>query len=308
MYDAAGIAFDPWFAINASSMPAGEVGFMANRTASELGPARAVVNVNWEMQMWPDSGGNPSGMCSSQFTLYPDGRIVRHDLVVPRTGASAVLMSTYTTFDGTRFDRAYRDRGGAVDEINPDNHTAANGSWQQGTLCLSNTGAERMVAVGWRRTDPMAKVAMMLETYPDVASHSVTLAVSWVDDYLADLFMYSADTMFVVRATDALCATIKPVIDGFEMPPDLVGTTYEPSRGAYVVENDVTQGELTLVATAAIPAGIGLEVSSEVDITRNGLPLEEHDVYLQQTNGSVTVVWLRDGLDPGDQLLLTARP
>jgi hypothetical protein len=308
-YDGIGIGIPTVFAINIDAVPdPANTGFSAEHAPIEMGPARVVVDVTWDMTNWPAAPFDPSAGNYSRFTFYPDARIVRHDHVTTHALGTAVSMASYTTLGAAMFARARVDEDGLVVEVDPDQGSQNAAAAHTGSLCLFNAPEERVAVMAWRPPDPFAEVEMLLAPVPDQAG-GASLVVDWVRNADVGEATYDLDTLLALRATGTNCDAIAPELaHAFQMPPALAGATYQPSTAAYRLDGDVRGGALTVTAQDTIPPGFAIEATSAADVSRNGEPLAKDTDYLEQSDASGAVLWFPTGLSLGDELVLTPRP
>lgn len=266
---AAGVSVYPAFAVDHQSVQAGQA------TTLRAGPALATTRVTWaqalpmaSMTFGCDAATTVTG--TIDFTVQPNGRVVRYDRVAVSAGVTSCagcadpdgnppIFTSYQTFPPA-FDR-YQVEPAVDSTVFPPASNAAPlpAPTAAATGCVTGaTGTIPQVALAWRFPTPVAGMRART-TGEGRVNHA--LVVDWVNGAALGAGTYELATALAAE-DDAIveCSVaLRTAMAEFARPPTLTGTTFIAERGVYRYTGDEGVG-VTITASQGVEAGAVIEV------------------------------------------------
>jgi hypothetical protein len=297
------------------------------------GPAVVQVRLDWSTH-WtshpdgsvcsPNPKHTPGG--TSTFTVFPDGRIVRHDILTdanPDTEQIAVddckcpdvskkpgefILSSYWAFSRTQLPQPYGlgDNGPELPDMLPLDSTDPPAIISQyPTICLNSSLSKYQVASVWVLPTGAGSATY---GYPDVFSHDVQkdgipmLDFPW--DVHGALFIEHSDcTAALKRAIDY---SAKPMItiNGHAQPPSQLDGIYGGDLGDGKKGFDLpSDGKATLSGDLKGPFAVWLRFPDAVVVPVATSPGKPPSFYVpQQVDDRSWILWFLDPLVPGETI------
>ncbi|MBL8620207.1 MAG: hypothetical protein JNK64_02860 [Myxococcales bacterium] len=267
---AAGISLYPAFGVDDQSVQVGQIATVRG------GPALATSRVTWSQAVPMAATGFGCDAATTitgaiDFTVQPNGRVVRSDEVTVSAGVStcagcanatgtAPIFTSYWTF-APSFDR-YRVQPAPTSSVFPGAgmpaiDLPAPGAPTAGCISGANTSLPR-VGVAWSFPTPIA--GMRARTTNDGRVNHA-MVVDWVN------------SSAVAAGTHRLVSALAPALGGggecpdallrameeFTVPPTLTPTDFVATRGVYRYTGDEGAG-ITITATQGVEGGAVIEV------------------------------------------------
>jgi hypothetical protein len=262
------------------------------------GPVIAKLRVAWRGRYQCPGPQEAHGV--STFTIFPDGRIVRHDEATPSTsdlaGAPVCGCSSggATSFSFTSF---WTFAPGAQN-VRRDGSPAAPGS-NKPDGCVIYPG--HMIGLAW---SPPSASATRLETPGGTSAYVHDLAPLAAPTLSATPRQVSSALLLSRQTSPASCAEVLAALDGV---PVLVGgmTMFPDLAGVYVDERRHAAPIEISAPRRVPPFAISLEVGDFAAVARSSPP--DGDWYYLQRDGQRTLFWFRDGLDAGESITIEPR-
>ncbi len=254
---------------------------------SELAVGPAVVRI---VQRWNDGGDTGS----SEYTIYPDGRIHRHDEVEVAPSSDQYLVA-FITLDPAALN--YADWQGSpapepfdIVGVAYEPHYEAPPTGAASYVCAfhATTGDRIGLAARIPGGADGLRVSESIRSGVEVAA----LVLDWVRLRAVASGMYRADLMFHVGHGSELrpCVAVGPYADAFLQPPTLAVTAPAALR-LDAPEDADDDGYLERVGAYAVDANGALQVTMSPTA---GLP--SLAVVISEVDGSHDPVLLRDGV------------
>jgi len=268
---AAGVSVYPAFAVDHNSVQAGQA------TTLRAGPALATTRVTWaqalpmaSMTFGCDAATTITG--TIDFTVQPNGRVVRYDRVAVSAGVTSCagcgdldgnppIFTSYLTFD-TPFER-YQVEPAVSSVVFPSAGTATGlpAPTTPLTGCLTGAnGSVPQVALAWRFPSPVAGMRART-TGEGRVNHA--LVVDWVNGAALGAGTYELATALAAEhdANVDCSAALRTAMAEFARPPTLTNTSFIVERGVYRYTGPEEVG-VTITASQAVDAGAVIEVPS----------------------------------------------
>ena len=286
-----GIAVYPAVVAAAPSL-GGDTTASSTLTVDMAGPAVARVKVDWTAP-FECNLSQRQAKGTSTFTIFPSGRIVRHDVTTPATGALSVdtnpcgcssesnfYLTTYWTF------------------MSAQNVNANGAPFTDGGVGGCAVYSNHMIAVAWpdSHTRVITDNGASEFTYEWVTD-STTLSIDQRE--LVSAIQISKDT------APAKCADALANLDDF--PITVGGSSVVTDDSGIYIDTHSHTGRVEISAPRRIPGGfaVATDVGGFGEITRN--PPVDGDWYAAQHDNGRTVFWFRDALDVGQTIAIEPR-
>jgi hypothetical protein len=291
------------------------------------GPAVVQVEIDWTAQFGcsPPPKQVPTG--TSTFTVFPNGRIVRHDQLYdpnptnerlsasdcmcldPPVVPGAFILSSYWAFERTRFPKQY-GLGRSGDPATPDglDFSLFPIIPNYDTMCLDSSDSAYQVASVWAVPAGVGPVAF---SYDALISHDLQKPGNGVLDFPWDIH----GALFIEHGG---CTTaLQRAIEYTNPPMVTIDTTmpvpFSPLNGIYGGDPDahgdrgflLPDGHGTLTAEK-LPFAVWLRFPSPVDGVRAIAPDETGSWYTPQRidDDRNWIVWFQDPLAAGKMIQL----
>ncbi len=291
---AVGVSVYPAFAVDHHSVQAGQA------TTLRAGPALATTRVTWAQQVPMAIAGFGCDAATTvtgtiDFTVQPNGRIVRYDRVAVSAGVSTCagcadgdgnppIFTSYVTFDV--LDR-YQIEPAVTSTAFPlgGSATSLPVSSDPLTGCVTGPNASfPQVAMAWRFPTPVA--GMRARTTGDTHLN-YALVVDWVNGAALGAGTYELATALAAEQDGNVecSAALRSAAAEFARPPTLTDTSFIAERGVYRYTGPEQVG-VTITASQAVDAGAVIEVPN----------VSERGVTVWRSTGA-SYVRLRRGVD-----------
>lgn len=257
----------------------------------ELGPARAKVKITWGGPAPCSGDGSLTGNIT-EFAVYPDGRIARHDEVVAANTATGCdrTVGVFHSYLGT--DRGvYRSYNGAT-SMDPHAIPTAGIPTDKsmpsdiGFACLEDEDA----ALGMTWTNPGAANWSFFEVGRSPDNYIAFNYMINEEEMLTPAKRYVANTMTALRKLG--CVDMgELVMKPYWEPSTVTNAAWRASDAAYVLDGTGT----SVTTSGEIPAGSAFVIPSHPSIASvkiNGAALAATHDYVTQTVGSDGLVWI----------------
>jgi hypothetical protein len=256
------------------------------------GPTIARIEIAWTVPFTCSGPQQAEG--SSTLTLFPNGRIVRHDVVTPS--------STTLSLDGA-------DCGCGIPSsftlselwtFTPGTAVLGDGSpWVDGSQAGCFVSPTGLVGVSW----------------PDTTTrvHATSAITSFAFDWVAGASTLRPDqqsatsAILLSHATDAsACGAAIADLDDFDF--DLAGVSIKTDDSGIYVDSRPHTDPVVITTPQALPRGfaISLVIGEAATIERSPAP-PDAAWYAVQPDGASSILWFRDGLQPGESITITPR-
>jgi hypothetical protein len=286
-----GIAVYP-AAVAAAPMLGGDPTASSTLTFDMAGPAVARVKVEWTLP-FECNLAQRQGKGTSTFTIFPNGRIVRHDVTTPTAVALSVDTNPCGCSAESNFYLTSYWAFTPAQNVNPDGSPFTDG----GTAGCAVYG-NHMIAVAWpdSHTRVITDNAVSAFTYEWVTD-SMTLSPD--ERELVSAIQISKET------APAKCADALADLDDF--PITVAGSSIVTDDSGIYIDNRHHTARVEISAPRRIPRGfaVALDVGGFGEITRS--PPLDGDWYGAQHDNGRTVFWFRDGLDVGQTIAIEPR-
>jgi hypothetical protein len=325
--DEAGIVFSPTHRISAHS---GAIPVTNHLVPVLRGPAVVQVKLDWATRFDCDTTRTPGG--TAIFTVFPDGRIVRHDAVVdpsmsqlfpdpcscdPKASPEVRTQFTITpfwTFAQNRFAQLYAPgmRGFPVP-----GEVITNMS----TSCLdgggNGGGNGYQVAFGWREKKDMTILSgdTAIRFGRDLVSNAQMLDKVLLKNRSAMFIGRTGCDAGVARAVEYVLASCSPTarlaclsINGADTAPADLDGIYGGDSGIDPPGIAVGMGPTTLTGALGGSFAVWLRFPSAVSAVRAKLANAKGAWYLpQQVDDRSWIIWFRDSLSANQMITVEPR-
>jgi hypothetical protein len=286
-----GIAVYP-AALAAAPMLGGDTTASSTLTVDMAGPAVARVKVEWTMP-FECNLAQREGKGTSTFTIFPNGRIVRHDITKPTAVALSVDTNPCGCSAESNFYLTSYWAFAPTQNVNPDGTPFIDGS-----LAGCAVYASHMIGVAW--PDSHTRV---------ITDNNVS---AFTYEWVTDSTTLSPDERELVSAivmskgtAAAKCGDVLADLDDFPIMIDGSSVSTDDS-GIYVDMRSHT-GRVEISAPRRVPSGfaVSLDVGGFGEITRS--PPADGDWYGSQSDNGRTLFWFRDALAVGEKISIEPR-
>lgn len=292
---AAGVSLYPAFAVDHQSVQVGQA------TTLRAGPALATTRVTWA-QAVPmatatfgcDTATTVTG--TIDFTVQPNGRVVRYDRVTVSAGVSTCagcadpdgnppIFTSYLTFNSAL--ERYQVEPAVDSVVFPPASNAVPLPAETTPLTGCVTGASGtipQVGMAWRFPTPVAGMRART-TGEGRVNHA--LVVDWVNGAAVGAGTYELATALAAEhdANVACSSALRTAMAEFARPPTLTDTSFIVERGVYRYTGPEQVG-VTITASQPVDAGAVIEVPN----------VSERGVTVWRSTGAA-YVRLRRGVD-----------
>ena len=261
-------------------------------TFDMTGPAVARAKIDWTVP-FECNLAQRQAKGTSTFTIFPNGRIVRHDVTTPTNVALSVDTNPCGCSSESNFYLTSYWAFMPAQNVNPDGSP-----FTEGMLSGCAVYGNHMIAVAW----------------PD--SHTRVITDNGVSEFtyewVTDSMTLSPDQRELVSAIQlsketapARCADALADLDDF--PITVGGSSIITDDSGIYIDNRPHTERVEISAPRRIPRGfaVALDVGGFGEITRN--PPADGDWYGAQHDNGRTVFWFRDGLDVGQTIAIEPR-
>jgi hypothetical protein len=285
-----GIAVYP--ALNASAPLLGGATASSTLTFDMTGPAVARAKVDWTAA-FECNLAQRQAKGTSTFTIFPSGRIVRHDITTPTNVALSVDTNPCGCSAESNFYLTSYWTFMLAQNVNPDGSP-----FTEGGLGGCTVYSNHMIALAW----------------PDSHTRVITDngAAEFTYEWVTDSMTLSPDERELVSAIQiskdtapAKCADALADLDDF--PIIVAGSSIVTDDSGIYIDNRHHTARVEISAPRRIPRGfaVALDVGGFGEITRS--PPLDGDWYGAQHDNGRTVFWFRDGLDVGQTIAIEPR-
>jgi hypothetical protein len=261
-------------------------------TVDMAGPAVARVKIDWTVP-FTCALAQQQAQGTSTFTIFPNGRIVRHDVATPTMnmltvdtnpcGCSAESNFYFTSFWGLA----------RAQNANPDGSPFTDGA-TAGCAVYSN----HMIGLTW--PDGHTRV---------ITENGISAFIyEWVTDSMTlppDERELTSAILLSEETAPAKCGDVLADLDDF--PIMIAGSSVVTDDSGIYVDGRQHTGPVVISAQRRVPHGfaVALDVGGLAEISRS--PAVDGDWYGIQADGDRTVFWFRDGLGVGETISIDPR-
>lgn len=261
-------------------------------TVEWAGPVIARVVVTWNVAYTCVGAQQARG--TSTFTMFPNGRIVRHDVATP---SSTMLPSSMTdcgcSSDTAFFFTSFWTFNGANQSV-----TSQGTAWMDGETSGCAVYPNHTIGIAWPDTDTrLTNPGGVSAFVHDWANSAPTLPAT--ERELVSAIMLSEQT------TAANCDDV--LADLADFPIMVAGSMVVTDDSGIYVDTRHHAGRVEISAPRRIPRGfaISLDVGGFAEVSRT--PQLPGSWYATQRDGGRTVLWFRDGLGVGETIAIDPR-
>jgi len=286
-----GIGIGLFPAANASAPGLGGDSATSTLDVDWSGPTIARITVDWTLP-YECVLTQQTAHGTSTFTIFPNGRIVRHDVATPST--------TLLTNDGnpcgcgaqTNFFFTSYWSFSLAQAVMPDGSPMVDGALA-GCAVYSN----HTIGVAW----PDGATRLLTESYSafvhDWATDSPTLPPTQRE--LTSAILLSNQT------AAARCGDVVADLDDF--PINVGGSQVVTDDSGVYVDTRTHRDPVTITAPRRLPRGfaVSLDVGDFAEVTRS--PEKDDGWFATQTDNGRVVFWFRDGLGVGETITIDPR-
>lgn len=314
--DEAGIAVSPTMRISAHG---GASPVMNQLVAALRGPAVVQVRLDWATRFACNLDRTPRG--TATFTVFPDGRIVRHDIVAdPATSpllpadcscggdmGTQFTITAFWTLARSRFMQIYAPDARAF----PDPSEVIT---NMSTSCIDSTGYQ--VAFGWRETDGMTILSgdSVIGFGRDLTQFAQSLSQFSFKNRSALFIGRTGCGAGVARALEYAAPSCRPdsslaclSINGTGTTPAEVDGIYGGDTGTGMPGLDVGMGATELKGSLKSAFAVWLRFPRAVSAVRATLQGAQGAWYVpQQVDDRSWILWFRDSLSASQ--MITVEP
>jgi hypothetical protein len=286
-----GIAVYPAL-LAAAPMLGGETTTTSTLTFDMTGPAVARATVEWTAPFTCNLAQRQA-KGTSTFTIFPNGRIVRHDVTTPAAVALSVDTNPCGCSAESNFYLTSYWAFAPTQNVNPDGSPFTDGG--VGGCAVYNN---HMIAVAWpdSHTRVITDNNVSAFTYEWVTD-SMTLSPD--ERELVSAILLSKET------TPAKCADALADLDDF--PITVAGSSIVTDDNGIYIDTRQHTDRVEISAPRKVPHGfaIALDVGGFGEITRT--PQTDGVWYSAQRDNDRTVFWFRDELNVGEKITIEPR-
>lgn len=287
----AGVGIGLYPALNVSAPGLGGDDATGSLVVELAGPTVARVTVNWATS-FECNLAQQQGHGSSTFTVFPNGRIVRHDLATPSTTALAADLNPCGCASDTNFFFTSYWSFSKTQSVMPD-----------GTLLLDRATAgcivysNHMIGMAWPDEDTRVLSDAYTAFIHDWAADTPNLPPT--ERELTSAILLSKQT------APASCAAV--VADLEDFPIMVAGSAVITDDNGIYVDRGSHDGQIDITAQRRVPRGfaVSLDIGGFAEVSRS---TETDDGWFAtQPDGDRTVFWFRDGLGVGETISIDPR-
>lgn len=287
------------------------------------GRARVAVEVAWSI---PDPCGASGELVAgtSLFSVYPDARIIRKDVIDLKSVCSGVIISSNNTFRASGFVEAttYDDEGQVQSRYfsTRDMTEFPADTGGLGAMCISSPG-ETSIGMSWGGpADPaeLEKIELGLFSMKDGDAVHMNYIFNEDNSTIANHRYTSTVGLFPLRGF-ACSSAQDAAYYGFQNTPPLTNATFDHGTGRYILPLDMPATANERVGEhARFVVGVKTNepivhlVRTSIDDPRNG-PLDGDDLISQRDPGTDGTCFdftfvLKEPLEAGESLTVAAGP
>lgn len=294
-----------------------------------VGPAFTRLRTVWTYQLPAACGSTARGTGNTEWSIFPDGKIVRNDTVVPSelssltagtlgcncSGAGAVTafaVTSYTTLEATALSAVTLAGEAEQSSVPPNTATNVAGA------CARGSDGGRL-AVWWDRVDnmdPKMPPTRIRHAMNPATSHDI---VAFVYDFVTSGSMTSqipAGTSYGIRTHMLLtrepvpCTTLLSTVQAFSVispmtiAPVTGGAAQPVSYNQQGVFDDVRPFTGPVTVSGTLPPGFAVSLRFPGFTAVSTDRTAERVIWQRQMDGSF-VVFFRDGLSPQSTITVT---
>lgn len=284
----AGIGIGLFPAANASAPALGGDDASGSLDVDWSGPTIARISVGWALP-YECVTVQQQAHGTSTFTIFPNGRIVRHDVATPST--------TMLTVDGnpcgcgafTNFFFTSYWAFSPAQNVMPDGTPMVDGA-TSGCAVYSN----HSIGVAWPDTDTRLLTDGMAAFVHDWATDSPTLAPNQRE--VTSAILLSRET------AAARCGDVVADLDDF--PITVAGSQVITDDSGVYVDTRTHSDPVVITTPRRLPRGfaVSLDVGDFAEVTRS--PEKDDGWFATQTDNGRVVFWFRDGLGVGETITI----
>ena len=283
------------------------------------GPALTVVRTQWSYPLPAACGTNAIGVGNTSWAIFPDGKVVRNDTIVPSdngpltagtnncncmgaNGVTGFIVTSYTTFEALLLSAVTR-AGELVDSTTiPATSAGAYGGCARGT----SGGA---VALRWDRLDgmdPQIAPSRLRREMNNMTNHQFFAFVYDVVAATPETMMIAQDAAFGIRthmllsAGTTSCVEMLDHVESFgALPPIMIqpvaGSPLTISASAHSVYEDARDFTGAVEITGTVPPGFAVSLRFPGFTALSTDRAMERVIWQRHTDGSF-VLFFKDGL------------
>jgi len=248
------------------------------------GPVIARIAVGWNFHY--DCSGAQIAQGTSTFTLFPNGRIVRHDVATPSTTTltpDATSCGSCTNDTSFYFTSFWTFAAGSQN-VAPDGTPFVDGMSQQACAVYPN----HTIGVSWPEALPTRVITGRAVT-PFVFDWANNVAMLAPTEREATTAIVLSEEHAPAKCADVVAdlARFQITSGSRQVDPDDNGIYQDPDRHT---------SPFAISTPRQLPRGfaISLDIGDHATVTRQ--PAREGAWYGAQPDGARTVLWFRDGL------------
>jgi len=287
----AGIGIGLFPAANASAPGLGGDEASSTLDVDWSGPTLARVTIDWTLP-YTCVNAVQQAHGTSTFTIFPNGRIVRHDIATPSTTMLRVDGTPCGCGAETNFYFTSYWAFSSAQNVMPDGTPMVDGA-RAGCAVYPN----HTIGLAWPDTDTRLLTDGMSAFVHDWATDSPTLAPNQRE--LVSAIILSNET------APARCGLVVADLDDF--PITIAGSQVITDESGIYVDNRTHNDPVTITAPRRLPRGfaVSLDVGDYAEVTRT--PEKDDGWFATQTDNGHVVFWFRDGLGVGESITIDPR-
>jgi hypothetical protein len=256
------------------------------------GPTLARATVTWSLS-YECVTVQQQARGASTFTVFPNGRIVRHDVATPSTTMLTVDGNPCGCDAATNFFFTSYWSFTPTPQVMPDGTPMLDGA-TAGCAVYSN----HMIGVAWPDTDTRVLNETPMSSFVhDWATDSPTLPPD--ERELTSAIVLSKET------APAKCADVVADLDDF--PILVAGSQVITDESGVYIDTREHSDPVAITTTRRLPRGfaVSLNVGDFAEVTRS--PPKDDGWFATQPDDGPTVFWFRDGLAVGESIVIDPR-
>jgi hypothetical protein len=255
------------------------------------GPVIARLHVTWMTAY--TCGGSQQASGTSTFTIFPNGRIVRHDVATPSTTTLSVIAScgcggsspmSFTSFWAFT----------ATQVVNPDGSP-----WSTGSPTGCAVYPNHTIGIAWSDSNTHVRQTSAISAFVhDWAADVTTLQPTQQEVFSAIILSK--------QTAAANCGGVLTDLDDF--PITIAGAQISTDDGGVYTDARKHAGRVEITSLRVVPKGftISLDVGEFAAVSRTPSVADDR-WYAAQSDGTHTLFWFRDGLQVGQTIAIEPR-
>lgn len=291
-----GVGITVYPALTASAPALGGVDATGSLTVDWAGPVIGRVTVAWRSATYTCNARSQQAGGTSTFTMFPNGRIVRHDVATPSTTAITNDSNDCGCYNDNLYNfSSFWNFQRASQTVLPDGS-----AWIDGTSELAcAVYPDHTIGIGFSD-------AGHARVFPD---NSTAFVYDWAHEATTLAPDERETTTAIVLSTASQASQCGEVTADLADPPISIGGIggiTSDASGVYPGPAGLT-GSYEITAPVALPRGfaVSLALGAIPGVART--PAVAGDWYAAQIEGDRVLLWFRDGLAATDKITITPR-